>query len=335
MVRHKFTKSVFLFVSFLLLSISIVHAEKGYLYVTSTPDSATLIIDGLRSDRYFTPVLCTLSVGPHEITITKKYHTTQTFSVTVRPEAVTRQTFTFEEGVKETGRSSNSIIIPSKYGQLTFISEPLGALVIADGEELDVSTPTTLYDIPAGKHNYSIVYQFLKYDTTIEITGDSPQTAIVDFDKFVGDDIYSIMPHVKTKVVIVVPGCEYKLDDSTGQIMIKGVDAEIRIRTGDTSLTLTHKELADFPTTSGENMAKLVKLTRLPQTEYTYIFEPYIDAQIKFDANSFTSKNKFVPKDSAHVHTSYHQLPASLNSGNEINVRINIEAGGGIIVRYW
>lgn len=320
---------------FAIVLTSTSFAEKGYFYITSTPDSATVIIDGAKYEPYFTPVLCTLAVGTHEISITKKYYTVQSFTVTIQPEVVTKQTVTFIQDPKNRGRLGESIGVPSKIGQLTLISNPLGAAVIADGEELGQVTPLTLYDIPAGKHRYSIEYRHLKFDTTIEITGDAPQTAMVDFNKFKGEDIYSIMPQVTAKVVIVVPGCEYKLDETSGALLIKGVDAEINIRTGDTSLTLTHKELADFPASSSSSLTENKKEKRLPQTEYTYIFEPYMDAKLRFDVTTFTNGRKSIPRDSAQVQTYYHNLPASLNSGEEVNVRIYIEEDGDILFRYW
>jgi hypothetical protein len=221
-------------------------AQKGYLFVESVPDSAVVIIDGSHLQKYFTPVLCTLSIGEHSIEITKRFYESEMFKVKIESEAVVRKRVDFVRQDKFKVTKPTGMTVEGKYGQLTIITNPHGAEVLADGEKLSLTTPVTLSNVTAGPHRYAIVYHYIQYDTTIIVTGDAPQTAVIDLRHFEGKEMYSIMPHVQTKVVIVVPGCEYKLDDS-GALLIKGVDAEINIRTGDTSLTLTHKELADFP----------------------------------------------------------------------------------------
>jgi hypothetical protein len=216
---------------------------------------------------------------------------------------------------------------------LTIITNPHGAEVIADGEKLAMTTPLTMSGVTAGPHKYSVVYHYIQYDTTIIVTGDEPQTATIDLKNLEGDESYSIMPRVQTKVVIVVPGCEYKLDDS-GNLLIKGVDAKINIRTGDTSLTLTHKELADFPA-SVESIEEKKSEAKLPKTEYTYFFEPYLDGRLQFETITRASKKKFQPLDAIETTTHYQKFPASLNTGKPINVRIYIENDGEIVFRFW
>ncbi len=348
---EKMKKFIQILLILLALSSS-AFAQKGYLFVESVPDSAVVTIDGKMTERYYTPVLCTLIVGEHSIEIVKRFYESEMFKVKIEPEVVVRKRVDFVRQEKFKVTKPTGLTVEGKYGQLTIITNPHGAEVLADGEKLSMTTPVTLSNVPAGLHRYAIVYHYIQYDTTIIVTGDAPQTAVIDLRYFEGKEMYSIMPQVTTKVVIVVPGCEYKLNDS-GVLLIKGVDAEICIKTGDTSLMLTHQELADFPATpttiattkegadssTGTGQAWTSAAhepeVRLPKTEYTYIFEPYLDAKLQFDISTFASKKKHQPKDGIKPFTYYHNFPASLNSGNDINVRIYIEEDGQIVFRYW
>jgi len=326
---------VAVFATVLLFTPLSIHAEKGYIFIESSPDSGVVIIDGNISERYYTPVLCTLSVGEHTIEVTRNFYETQIFKVTIEPEAIERKRLELVRLEKFKLTKPKAMKFDGRYGQLTILTDPFGAEVIADGEKISKYTPITLYSVPVGEHKYSIVYHYLQYDTTIMITGNAPQTAVIDLKNLKGKELYSTMPHVKTKVVIVVPGCEYKLDDS-GNLLIKGVDAKINIRTGDTSLTLTHKELAEFPANHSTELGVNEKReTRLPKTEYTYFFDPFLDARLQFETVTYASKRKYQSPDSIKPSTHYQTFPATLNSGNDINVRIYIEEDGQIVFRYW
>jgi len=321
-------KNFILNVLILIAFSSPAFAQKGYLFIESVPDSAIVTIDGKFSERYFTPVLCTLSVGEHQIEIAKVYYETETIKVKIDPEAVTRRMVHFVKQDKFKVGKGQDMMVEGKYGQLTIISYPYGARVIADGEELTMTAPVTLSNLTAGKHRYSLIYKYTRYDTTIIVTGDEPQTATIDFRALKDDEKYYAAPQVLTKVVIVVPGCEYQTDEPTGKLLIQGVDAELKISTGDTGIALTHKELAEHRDNNKE--------LSLPKTELTYFFEPYIDSTVQFDISTFASKKKkhelresLTPK-----HKHFH-VPASFNSGKEVNVRIFIEDDGDIVFRYW
>ncbi|MCH7948682.1 MAG: PEGA domain-containing protein, partial [candidate division Zixibacteria bacterium] len=75
----------------LLFFTSSVFSQTGYLFIESVPERAEIMIDGKEYYRYFTPVLCTLAVGEHKVTVTKPYYQPETFSVTVTAETVTRK----------------------------------------------------------------------------------------------------------------------------------------------------------------------------------------------------------------------------------------------------
>ncbi len=301
--------------------------QKGYLFIESAPESALVTIDGRQSGKYFTPVLCTLSVGEHSIEITKRFYETEILKVKIEPEAVVRKRVDFVKQEKFKVTKPTGMTVEGKYGQLTIITYPHGAEIIADGEKLSMTTPVTMSGVTAGPHRYSIVYHYIQYDTVIIITGDAPQTATIDLKHLEGDDSYSIMPRVTTKVVIVVPGCEYKIDDS-GVLLIKGVDAEINIRTRDTSLTLTSQSQLSEIQIKGGN-------TKHVATESTYIFDPFLDSKLQFDISTLSSKKKFQSREGLAPRHYYHKLPASLNSGKDINVRILVENDGEIVFRYW
>lgn len=328
-------KQLLVLTLFFLVTSSPAFAQKGYLFIESAPDSALVTIDGRHIEKYYTPVLCTLSVGEHSIEISKRFYESEMFKVKIEPEAVVRKRVDFVRQEKFKVTKPTEMTVEGKYGQLTIITNPLGAKVLADGKDLSMTSPVTLSNVPAGPHRYSIVYHYIQYDTVIIVTGDAPQSVVIDLRHFEGKEMYSVMPRVETKVVIEVPGCEYKLDEATGLLSIKGVDAEIIIRTGDSSLTLTLRELADFPNKSDSTIESKNNKSRHPKKEYTYNFQPFLDAKLRFEFITFASKKTHQPKFEIRPQRYYHHFPASLNSGKPVNVRILIEEDGEIVFRYW
>ncbi len=315
-------------ISLILFSSTLCIAETGYLFIESVPEKAEIIIDGKEYYRYITPVLCTLSVGTHNVTVSKPYYQPETFSVTVTAETVTRKLVHFVLEDVATPSKRDAVIVKKKIGRLTILTNPFGATVLSEDKNFKVTTPITLTSVTAGKHNYSIIYNDIKVDTTIIISGDSPQTLSLDLHRYFGKDEYSNVPHIKMRVVMKLPGCEYQIAGDNKTMLIKGVDAEIHISTGDTSLALTHRELADFDKDKqGGTMKK---------TEFTYLFEPYLHSELRFNVISFANqKGMMLPHTSAEKATVHYSFPASLNNGEEINVRILIEEDGDIIFRYW
>ncbi len=312
----------------LMFIASSVFAETGYLFIESTPEKAEIIIDGKEYYRYFTPVLCTLAVGEHKVTVTKPYYQPETFSVTVTAETVTRKLVHFVLEDVATPSKRDAVIVKKKIGQLTILTNPFGATVLSEDKNFKATTPITLTGVTAGRQSYSIIYNDIKIDTTIIISGDSPQTLSLDLHRYFGKEEYSNVPHIKMKVVMKLPGCEYQMAGDNKTMLIKGVDAEIHISTGDTSLVLTHHELAEYD----QNKQKL----KMTKSEFTYMFEPYLYAELKFDVITFANeKGMMLPHTSAEKSTVHYSFPASLNDGEEINVRILIEEDGDIIFRYW
>ena len=170
----------------MLFFSSLCTAETGYLFIESAPEQAEIIIDGKEYYRYFTPVLCTLSVGEHKVTVTKPYYQPETFSVTVTAETVTRKLVHFVLEEVSTPSERDAVIVKKKIGQLTILTNPFGATVLSNDKNFKVTTPITLTNITAGKHSYSIIYNDTKVDTTIIISGDSPQTLSLDLHRFFG-----------------------------------------------------------------------------------------------------------------------------------------------------
>ena len=315
-------------IGLILFSSSLCIAATGYLFIESVPERAEIMIDGKEYYRYFTPVLCTLAVGEHKVTVTKPYYQAETFTVTVTAETVTRKLVHFVLEDLATPNKRDAVIVKKKIGQLTILTNPFGATVLSEDKNFKATTPITLTNVSAGKHSYSIIYNDIKVDTTIIISGDSPQTLSLDLHRYFGKDEYSNVPHIKMKVVIKLPGCEYQMAGDNKTMLIKGVDAEIYILTGDTSLVLTHHELADYDEKKQE-----LKMTK---SEFTYMFEPYLYAELKFNVITFANqKGMMLPHTSAEKSTVHYSFPASLNDGEEINVRILIEEDGDIIFRYW
>ena len=303
-------------------------AETGYLFIESVPEKAEIIIDGKEYYRYTTPVLCTLSVGAHKVTVSKPYYQPETFSVIVDAETVTRKRVHFVLDDLATPRNRDAVIVKKKLGQLTILTNPIGATVLSENTDFKATSPVTLKNVTAGIHNYSIIYNDIKIDTTIIISGDSPQTLSLDLHRYFGKAEYSNVPHIKMIVVMKLPGCEYQIAGDNKTMLIKGVDAEIIISTGDTSLVLTHQELADYDEKNQE--LKMIK------SEFTYKFEPYLHSELKFNVITFANeKGMMLPHTSAKKSTAHYNFAASLNDGGEINVRIIIEEDGDIIFRYW
>jgi len=315
-------------IGLILFSSSLCFAQTGYLFIESVPEKAEIIIDGKEYYRYFTPVLCTLAVGEHKVTVTKPYYQPETFSVTVLAETVTRKLVHFVLEDVSTPSKRDAVIVKKKIGQLTILTNPFGATVLSEDKNFKATTPITLTSVTAGKHSYSIIYNDIKVDTTIIISGDSPQTLSLDLHRYFGKAEYSNVPHIRMKVVMKLPGCEYQIAGDNKTMLIKGVDAEIHISTGDTLLVLTHHELADYD----DKKQKL----KMKKSEFTYLFEPYLYSELKIDVITFANqKGMMLPHTSAEKATVHYSFPASLNDGEEINVRILIEEDGDIIFRYW
>jgi hypothetical protein len=246
----------------------------------------------------------------------------------VNAATVTRKFVHFVLDDVATPRKDKAVIVKKKVGQLTILTNPIGATILTDDSSFKATTPITLTAVTAGPRSYSIIYNDIRVDTTITISGDAPQTMSLDLHRYFGKQEYSNVPHVSMKVVMELPGCEYEIAGDNKTMLIKGVDAEIRISTGDTSLSLTHLELADY----SEKKNKL----RMQKSELTYLFEPYLHADLKFDVITFANEEKMMlPHTSAKKSTTHRNFPASLNNGEEINVRILIEEDGDIIFRYW
>jgi len=74
----------------------------------------------------------------------------------------------------------------------------------------------------------------------------------------------------------------------------------------------------------------------MKKSEFTYLFEPYLYSELRIDVITFANQTgMLLPHTSAEKFTVHYSFPASLNDGEEINVRILIEEDGDIIFRYW
>jgi hypothetical protein len=312
-------------------------ASKGYLFIESQPPGAIVTFDGAKAPIYTAPVLCTLSVGEHSVSITRPYYKKKIIKVVIEPEKVTRRRVRFFEGKEYRAEPIADVGVYGKHGQLSIITYPPGATVHADGLKLDIATPLTLSSVPAGTRSFSIQYGNIRVDTLLLISGDKPQTLQLDLTSLSEGPSVAFTRSVM-KVVMELPGCRYQYPDSISQdsetFLFRGVDPVLRIWTGDTGVALTHLELAEeiYSTDqSGRTTAK-----SMPPLELTYIFRPMVDSSVTFDLWTFASTGEdFVSTDDVQPNRTSKIIPASFNSGEEINVNIRIDPDGVIHFRYW
>jgi len=143
---------------------------------------------------------------------------------------------------------------------------------------------------------------------------------------------------VNANLTIELPGCKYERDDGRpwggSNMKIKGVDSYIQIVAGDTTHVLSHVQLAqagvlhDYRGYIAEKKTRdtilTYRLTSSPAGEFRFGVRLYVN-----QGPSFKNRDNIESIDKDYV------VPADLNAGEPIEIRMRIEADGVVVFRYW
>jgi hypothetical protein len=125
--------------------------EQGFIYVTSNPEGAWVMIDDYTVGQ--APVTVGVnSGGIYDVTVKLKYHATWRKYITVYPSEVTRIQADLKPGS----------------GTLTIISIPQEADVLVD-DEFEGKTPLTIKNLGAGMHIVHVVKGEIEYKEKVEV----------------------------------------------------------------------------------------------------------------------------------------------------------------------
>ncbi len=128
-------------------------AQEGYLRITSTPDGASISIDGKEKGK--TPLLLAIAPGKHTIVASLSAYDSVTQTVEVLENEVTRVDLTLQK--KAVRLPVATPLRPSGKGNLTIITDWPDATIYLDGLNTGEKTPATLKDLSAGLHSIILV----------------------------------------------------------------------------------------------------------------------------------------------------------------------------------
>ena len=144
-------------------------SEVGYLFVESEPKHARIVIDGDDKLIVLAPLLCTLSVGPHELTVYSEDHQPSTVGIYITSGKILRKKIRFEGS----RLVEQSLVGPSEMytvnGNLSIVTDIFGGVIFLDSVRMNITVPATLRSIPAGVHHVRIEHSGLGFDTTVTI----------------------------------------------------------------------------------------------------------------------------------------------------------------------
>jgi hypothetical protein len=140
-----------LFSALVLLAGTLFSQEQsGFLDIKTTPAGATLRIDGV--DRGKTPVFLALPVGRHTIEISYTDYESQSIVIDISKNEITKQEIVLAPATGFRVKEGERRKVDQAKGKLTIITEPPGAAVYVDGEDVQSVTPLTLEELGAGIH---------------------------------------------------------------------------------------------------------------------------------------------------------------------------------------
>jgi len=309
----------------------------GFLLLQSEPVEVSVVIDGIDTVAMHTPVLCTLSVGKHTVTVTREYYDPKTIMVEIEPLEVLRRTVSFVEPTDISSQPAEGFAIYRRKGSLTILTDGGGATVHIDTSKIKEPTPVTLSEIAEGPHRLYLEQNGLALDTVIRIIADSTlvfHPSLADFTSSHG-----LHPGTVTmmSVKIQLPKCEYHRDTNLNgelEIRIKGVDPQILITGPDTAIQLSHHPLASSELLwnyRGEIIEKAITDTLL---EYS-LFCP-TDSALGFAFHLLVNYGRrFVNREKLTPLSKRYRVPADFNNGEPVNIHFRIQPDGEIIFKYW
>lgn len=151
-------------------------SEVGYLYIESEPKHARIVIDGDDKLIVLAPLLCTLSVGPHELTVYSEDHQPSTLGIYITSGKILRKKVRFEGSrlVEQSFVGSSEMYTVN--GNLSIVTDIFGGVIYLDSIRMNVTVPATLRSIPAGVHHVRIEHSGLGFDTTVTIRAGVTET---------------------------------------------------------------------------------------------------------------------------------------------------------------
>lgn len=333
----------------LLLSASlggsdILAAEKGYLFIESIPAGADIVLDGQASTFRTTPALCTLSVGKHTFTIYKQYYESKSIEVEIHSERVERRKIHFVRLNKIGSVPVEDVTVYGDFGQLTIITDLPGATVYIDSVKVKTETPVTLNSISTGPHNLRLVYDQLVFDTLLIVPQTSPITLFLELGKLPAKETNvsserASSERVRVRVVLLPSRCEYSWKykgDEIKSFKIKGVDPLLTIEFGEKTWELTHDDIGLTNIIRDDQGRMTSALLVDSNMEFNFLTTILPTAMIEIDLSLLVSEGSKRSKedDCRHILKKY-SIPAGLNNGGDVNIRLRIEPDGEVIMRYW
>jgi hypothetical protein len=139
---------------FALLAWKAPASANGFLYLTSSPENASVTIDGKSQGQ--TPVSVSLPAGRHSVEASLELYRSLAETVEVSEGEVTKVNFRLEKG------SSWKQVPPLEFapkgkGKITIITDWPTAEIYLDGYKIKETTPVTLRGISAGSHSLILI----------------------------------------------------------------------------------------------------------------------------------------------------------------------------------
>lgn len=322
-----------------VLAVTSIGGEVGYLFVDSDPPGANIVIDASPALQFQTPVLCTLSVGHHKVAVSKPYYKPKTFEIDIESDRVSRKVVTFlkSDMIEESGQED--IILVSEFGELTVLTDVSGATVFVDSVQMKTPAPVTLNKIAAGRHLVSLVLGDASYDTTVIVPVGRPAVVTIPLSSL-SDESGGVPPGgpVEVHVRVDLPGCSYIRSDERldlkSNMTISGVDPKVRLEIGDSTIELSHQNLATKGirrNSLGDIIAKAMPDTTM---EWTLVM-PWADTVIADIITYAWAGERHFSRDRLVGKKRRYDVPGDFNRGRPINVHLIIDDEGRIMFKYW
>lgn len=342
----------------------------GFLYIESDPPNARLVIDGNQDRLYQTPVLCTLAVGAHRLTLSTEFHQPNTVKVVIAPRQVLRKKIRLVATIEVERQPDSDLRLYNVPGELTILTDIFGVSIFLDDVRISMPAPVTLPLVPSGLHAVRIEHNGLFFDTLVAVKPAETTLLELRLRQQWGLDSIPGSPELVALVVEMdLPACRYQRerpvveaalydsaqsdegavskkelyamsrryevpqwdDTATG---LRGVDPNIRIITPDTVIVVSHRPAVDLG------------FARLPMGHDLDFQMPSMvvsrfpmcpeDGVIRFEIEAFVNQSEEF-YNFLELEPIYKQfrVPADFNGGADINVRIQIDPDGEIHFRYW
>jgi len=331
-------KAIILWLTFLPV-VAAAAADDGYLYIESHPPGARVVIDGFYGRALETPTLCTLEVGQYDVTVFMTYYESQTIKVTIKPNWVERRNVTFDDPSDPRPEREPSVTLSRQLGELTILTDVPGGSVWLYDKLMDVPAPVTIKKISAGEHRVSLEIRGLTYDTTVIIP--AQQTLVLSLP--MADLVTRAGLTVEgggdpVTLVVELPGCQYlRADERVGlrsNITILGVDAKLRVVAGDSTIELSHQNLATRDIGIDRHGSVIKK--RAPDTTISFDLEVFRGDNIEIAVITYTwDGDRFVARDRIRPRRKTCTIPGDFNSGQMINIRVVVDKSGDVVFKYW